>query len=128
MKARCLNPAIPNYHLYGGRGIKVCDRWRDSFENFFADMGKAPYRSLSIDRIDNNGGYKLGNCKWSTNEEQANNKRTNHVLTFNGRSQTLAQWADELRIKRVTLQARITRYGWSVERALTTPVRRYPVK
>lgn len=77
MKARCLNPATEHYGLYGGRGITVCDRWLTSFANFYADMGERPEpkTAYSIDRIDTNGNYEPGNCKWSTDSEQASNRR-----------------------------------------------------
>ena len=73
-KQRCNNPNVPNWVDYGGRGIKVCDRWLDSFENFLADMGERP-DGTTIDRINNDGNYEPGNCKWSTPKEQSNNRR-----------------------------------------------------
>ena len=75
MKNRCLNPNVKGYEYYGGRGITVCDRWKNSFENFLVDMGEPPSPELSIDRIDNDGNYEPGNCKWSTKYEQVHNRR-----------------------------------------------------
>lgn len=118
MKQRCLNKKNKYYKNYGARGIKVCSRWRNSFENFFEDMGKRP-KGTSIDRIDNNGNYEPNNCRWTSWKQQNNNKRSSHLLTFGGKTMTIAQWASELGINRHTLYARINNLGWSVERALT---------
>ena len=116
MKRRCHSPKCKHYLDYGGRGITVCDRWQ-KFENFLEDMGE-PWKGMSIDRIDVNGNYELSNCRWATKKEQANNTRRNHLLTLNGRTQTMTQWAEEIGIKSPTLRHRL-RAGWSIERALT---------
>jgi hypothetical protein len=119
MKSRCLNPNNKDFSLYGGRGIKVCDRWL-TFEGFLADMGTIP-DGMTLERVNRDGDYQLSNCKWSTRTEQANNRSSNHVITFSSRTQTATQWASELGIKRRTLLRRIER-GWSIQRTLTTPV------
>lgn len=123
MKKRCSSPQDSHYHLYGGRGIAVCDRWLDSFENFLSDMGECPGK-LSLDRIDNNGNYCPENCRWATNETQGNNKRTNRLLEFMGMILTMKQWAIRIGINYDALRARLDR-GWPVELALTTPTRRF---
>lgn len=117
MIQRCENPKQNHYQQYGGRGITVHPDWRGSFENFLRDLGAAPPKA-TIDRIDNNGNYAPGNCRWATRHEQAFNRRSNRILEFNGRRQTIAEWAIELNIKQVTISTRLSR-GWSTERALT---------
>lgn len=119
MWMRCSNPNVKQYQWYGARGIKVCDRWKD-FKNFYADMGNRP-EGLTLDRIDNDGDYEPSNCRWATQQEQQRNRRDNVWLTLNGQTLTLTEWGRQLGISKVTLCARLTRYGWSVERALTTP-------
>lgn len=123
MRRRCNNPRNKKYPDYGGRGITICPRW-DSFENFLADLGARPSPEHSLDRRDNDGPYDPKNCRWATLKEQASNKRSNRILTHNGLSQTLTQWAKEVGIKPHALMHRLDRFGWSVERALTTPVTR----
>ena len=118
-KRRCNYPKEDSYPLYGGRGIQFL---YPSFEAFLADLGEPPSESHTLDRINPDGHYKPGNCRWATTEEQANNKRSNRLLTFQGRTQTLAQWGKEVGIIPSTLGLRIDRYRWSVEKALTTPL------
>ncbi|KKK59795.1 hypothetical protein LCGC14_3030790 [marine sediment metagenome] len=125
MIRRCTNFNDLSYHNYGGRGITVCKRWRNSFENFLEDMGEPPTDSHSIDRINNNGNYCRENCQWTTRKEQNRNKRDSHLETYNGKTQCLSAWAEETGIAYWTLCARINKLGWSIEKALTTPVRKY---
>ncbi|GGF26373.1 hypothetical protein [Hymenobacter cavernae] len=96
IKARCYNPNAEKYPQYGERGITVCERWLDSYEDFLLDMGRAPTKDHSIERIDVNGNYEPSNCRWATAKEQANNKTTNVFLELNGVIKTLAQWAETL--------------------------------
>ena len=121
MKTRCYNPNHHEAHNYSGRGIAVCDEWKNSFTAFYAWAVKNGYAdNLTLDRIDNDKGYSPDNCRWVTLREQNSNRRNNHLITHNGKTQTISQWAAELGIKRVTLQARIQRYHWDIEKALTT--------
>lgn len=96
IKYRCNNPNYKEYHLYGGRGIKVCDRWAKSFELFASDIGERPTDLHSIDRIDFNGNYEPNNCRWATEIEQQRNKRSNKWIEFDGKKMVLKQWADFL--------------------------------
>lgn len=98
MKSRCTNPKKTDFYLYGGRGIKVCKEWsqRNGFKKFQTDMGKKPSKEHTLERIDTNGNYTPQNCKWSTPKEQANNRRSNIMISFNGKTQNLKQWCEEL--------------------------------
>lgn len=125
MIQRCTNSKDKNYHHYGGRGIKVCRRWM-KFENFLKDMGEQPH-GKSIDRINNNKGYDRFNCKWATQRQQMRNTRRNCLKTFNGKTQCISAWSEEMNISENTLRARF-RYGWSTERALTEFVQRRIIK
>jgi len=127
MLGRCGTKTNTSYHNYGGRGIRVCKRWLDSFENFFADMGLKPSPKHSIDRIENDGDYTPSNCRWATKKDQSNNRRSNVRLTHKGKTQTIAQWADELKMSRVAIAKRI-RNGWATEKALETPIRMSKLK
>lgn len=117
MVDRCRNDRSGNY---GKRGIRVCSRW-ERFENFLADMGEPPGPRYSIDRIDVNGHYDPSNCRWATRKEQARNTRRNTHLTLRGETKTLVEWCEALGLKPPTVCVRLAN-GWSVERALTTPV------
>ena len=123
MNDRCYNPKNPNYKYYGGRGITVCDRWQRSFLSFYEDMGKRPSNLYSLERLDNTLGYSPYNCVWATAKTQSRNKRSNIMLTHEGKTMCLMDWAIRLHIKPVTLYKRISTLGWSDEKALTTPVR-----
>ncbi len=120
MIQRCHNANNPMFRYYGGRGIHVCDRWRASFSDFFSDMGERPSARHSLDRKDNNGDYCPENCRWATRSQQARNTRVIPLLSFQGVSLCVADWADRLGFKKHTLHNRLV-YGWSVEEALTTP-------
>lgn len=121
MLQRCANPNNPKWADYGGRGITVCERWLNSFTNFLADMGEPP-EGRTLDRIDNEGDYEPGNCRWATQRDQVRNRRTTRNLTFDGRTQSIAAWATELDLTYGTIRDRLRR-GWSVDRALTQGVR-----
>ncbi len=120
MLQRCYYPKHRHYARYGGAGIQVCEEWK-TFANFYRDMGPRPSAKHSIDRIDNSGDYEPGNCRWATHVEQHRNRTDNRLLTFDGRTQPLAAWAEELELNPYTLDARLRR-GWPDEEALTTPV------
>lgn len=118
MIRRCYNSNHATYSDYGGRGITVCHRWRESFLSFYEDMGERPSKNHSIDRIDNDGNYEPSNCRWATPKEQQYNTRRNLLLEFNNKKQCLAAWAEEIGIKYPTLYSRL-RSGWTNERMLT---------
>lgn len=107
MIQRCTNPNRVAYKHYGGRGIRVCERWRWSFLNFWRDMGPRPSEAHSLDRIDLSGDYEPGNCRWATPAEQARNRTANRWITFDGRTQIIADWAQELGVSQFTLYARL---------------------
>ena len=119
MIQRCTNLNNPSHKNYRGRGVKVHNRWR-KFENFLEDMGERP-SGTSIDRINNNGDYEPGNCRWSTQREQTSNTRRSRRLTFKGETMTVTQWAEKLNIHSQTLFSRLRR-GWSTKETLTKPL------
>lgn len=134
MRRRCNQERYRQYKDYGGRGIKICSRWMDSFENFLADMGPRPTPKHSIDRIDNDKGYWCGkpecpecgpagrepNCRWATKSQQGNNRRTCRMVTHNGITANLKQWSKIIGVSYGTLFKRIAK-GWTIERVLTPP-------
>ncbi len=120
MIERCENPENKSYPNYGGRGITVCERWHQ-VENFVSDMQDSYSPGLTIERVDNNQGYFPDNCTWATKAEQADNRRTGHKVTFNGKTQSILKWSKELNLNYGTLWTRIAIWGWSPEKALTTP-------
>ncbi len=122
MKSRC-GPKSPDFAYYGGRGIKVCKRWSDSFENFFADMGEPP-AGMSLDRINNDGDYEPGNCRWATPTQQMRNRRSSRMATINGETKCLKEWWESLgTVPYRTAIQRIRSGGWEPYVALTEPVR-----
>lgn len=124
MKGRCYNPANKSYARYGGRGIVVCERWRNSFAAFLEDMGPSPV-GMSIERKDSNGNYEPDNCKWATKAEQSRNKGTNVRVEIDGMAfPTLKDASVHYGLAYGTVRVRTATYGWSVERALKTPIDR----
>ncbi len=122
MRLRCTDPEHAAYPNYGGRGIAVCDRWLRSVAAFIADMGPKPSEQHEIDRIDNNGNYEPGNCRWATRTENSRNRRSNRLIEHEGETLPLAAWAERYGIARDTLRKRLEA-GWPVSEALTVPAR-----
>lgn len=134
LKARCLDENGKDYPRYGGRGITVCERWRESFENFYADIGPKPSNKRSIDRIDNDGHYSCGKCdectisgwpanvRWATDTEQARNKSNTRFIDFDGQSICLSEWSEKTGMRSSVILHRLKR-GWSVEASLSKPPR-----
>jgi hypothetical protein len=119
--ARCENLDDPNY---GGRGISVCARWRESFSVFLADMGRRPSPQHTIERINNNGNYEPNNCRWAIRLEQNRNKRNNHLIEHNGATACITEWAEKTGLPPYTIQKRLAK-GWPISRALETPKRNW---
>ncbi|MBD2076323.1 hypothetical protein H6F86_21050 [Phormidium sp. FACHB-592] len=121
MIKRCYDPSYGNWIRYGGRGIKVCDRWLNSFEAFVSDMGDRPSPEYSLDRTDNNADYTPENCRWATAKEQGRNKRNNRLITINGETKCLSEWAESFGISASVVYQRL-RSGWDFQTALKAPV------
>lgn len=119
--ARCCKTSHPMYSYYGGRGIAVCDRWRD-YVNFIADMGRRPSSKHTLDRVDNSKGYEPSNCRWTTRREQMRNTRRTRLFTYDGQTLCMKDWAETVGMPYSTLRARL-KYGWSFVDAITRPVR-----
>lgn len=117
MIRRCTKPQDTSYAYYGGRGITVCERWLHSYESFLADMGRKPTSQLTLDRIDNGLGYSPENCRWATRKMQANNFRKNRLITYNGVTKTISEWAETVAIGPGLLWNRLNR-NWSCAQAL----------
>lgn len=130
MKRRCYDSKTQYYAIYGGRGISVCDEWKDNFQAFYEWSMANGYKEeilpngrnkWMIDRINNDGNYEPSNCRWVDIQIQANNKRSNHLLDFNGKIQTITKWSKETGLSTQVIKHRIEKLGWSIEKALTTP-------
>ena len=132
IKSRCYNEKDHGYERYGGRGIVMCDEWKnsyDAFKKWALSSGyneNARYTECTIERVDVNGNYSPENCCWKSMKEQANNKRTNLFIEYNEETHTLSEWSEILNIPYTTLQSRICSYGWDIEKAFTTPIKTYP--
>jgi len=120
IRRRCEDEASEDYRLYGARGIKVCERWQ-SFEAFFADMGRKPTAAHSIERLDYDGPYEPGNCVWATAKQQTRNSRQNHWITIGGARKPLVQWCEDMGVSYSAVKQRINKMAWPAELALTMP-------
>ena len=124
MKNRCYAKSFYRFSDYGGRGIKVCEEWKNNFEAFYNWAMKNGYAdNLTIDRIDVNGNYEPSNCRWVTMEVQNLNKRNSHLITYKGITKTMTEWAREVGLPPCVVQYRLNKAKWSVEKALTEPIR-----
>lgn len=125
IKSRCYRPKDNKFYIYGGRGIKVCNEWKNDFKAFYDWAMNNGYKNdLTIDRINVNGNYEPDNCRWVDLFVQANNKRNNRIISFNNKKLTLAEWAKELNLPYSVLECRINKHKWSIEDALTIPKKR----
>ena len=125
MKYRCYNPNSDEYGIYGGRGIVICDEWKEDFQSFYNWAISNGYKyDLTIDRIDVNGNYEPSNCRWVTMKTQENNKRNNRIIEYKNKKQTISQWADEIGIRKEIIYYRLN-HGWSIEKTLTQPVKKH---
>lgn len=124
MRQRCYIKSCSQYKNYGGRGIKVCDRWLENFENFFEDVGKCPSGLHSVDRIDSEGNYEPGNVRWATQKTQQQNRNNNFRINYNGEEKSLAEWCEILSLDYQLIWQRLQKLNWTPERAFNEK-RRY---
>ena len=126
MKSRCLNINNKSFQNYGGRGIRVCEEWLQSFEAFATWAHENGYAdNLTIDRVDNDKDYTPDNCRWVDRTTQSRNRRNNRFLTYKGQTKTLGEWGEEVGINSAVIWKRLYHYGWSAEKALFTPVKHF---
>ena len=124
MKNRCYNPKHENYVNYNGKGISICDEWKDDFELFYNwSISNGYKKGLSIDRINNNGNYEPSNCRWVTKREQMWNTSKNKIIEYKNETRCMAEWCDILNLNYETIQSRFHR-GWNVEKTFETPIRK----
>lgn len=119
VRKRCTNPKCKSYHNYGGRGITISPKW-DNFINFYNDMKEGYADDLSLDRIDHNGNYEPGNCRWATQKTQNRNRRNNHIVNCENESKTLAEWSEISGVNYTVIAYRI-KNGWDTKKAIYTP-------
>lgn len=122
MKTRCLNPKSGKWERYGGRGITVCDRWRDSFQAFRDDVGSQPFPGATLERIDNDGNYEPGNVRWVDRKAQARNRTSTRAVELNGERMSMAEAAERAGISQATFGARLNR-GWTAAEAASRPLK-----
>lgn len=126
IKTRCFNQNRLDFKYYGGRGIKVCDEWKDNFQAFYDwAMANGYSDKLTLDRIDVNENYEPSNCRWISQKMQCENRNSNRLISAFGKTHTISQWAEITGIKFTTIKGRIDRMGWSNEKALSTKPRKY---
>lgn len=123
MIKRCTNPNNKSYARYGGRGVKVCQRWLESFKNFYADMGDRPSSLHTLDRKENGGDYTPDNCRWATQKEQQRNRGNNRRVEYKGELVTIAELAEISGIRYSVLFRRLFKWKWDVDKAITAPIR-----
>lgn len=122
MIQRCQNLGYGNYQNYGGRGITVCDRWKNSFVSFLEDMKEKPFKNAQLDRINTDGDYEPNNCRWVSCKENSRNRKNNLVIEWNNQKKTLSEWSEVLNINKNTLRDRIYSTKWTLEEAMSTPL------